>query len=83
MSMRNPGPQHHALFSELTGVVERYQAQGMPIIETIAIASQVVGAQISDLSPVEFTSTADVLESVMLNIVSGNETKGLTAVGHG
>lgn len=81
--LKNPGPQHNKLLIDLQGVLERYQAQGMPIIETIAIASQAIGAQISDLNPLEFTSTADVLESVMLNIISGNESKGVGVVGHG
>lgn len=80
---KGPGVAHQALMTELHGVMDRFGAGGMPLIEQIAVLSQLVGQKISALDA-KLYSSGPVLESVMLNIVAGNDqagTGGAPAVG--
>ena len=40
---KEPGAAHQALMSELRGVVGKFDAQGMPGVERIAILAQLIG----------------------------------------
>lgn len=75
-----PGPAHQALMADMHGLLERYTANGMPLIEQIALLSQVVGQKISDLDAALY-ETGPVLESVMLNIIAGNDQAGAGGAG--
>lgn len=72
MHKGQPGAAHQALMGELHGVLDRFGAGGMPKIEQIAVMAQAIGQKISALDAKVFTPV-EVLESVMLNIISGND----------
>jgi hypothetical protein len=52
MPMHDPNEGHQLLMKEMHGVLDRFGANGMPVIEQIAIMAQLVGQKISDLNPV-------------------------------
>ncbi len=70
--IRQPGPGHQAIMRELHGVCDRFETNGIPPVEQIAMLAQLIGQKISGLDPAVYDS-ATVLQSVLLNIVSGNE----------
>lgn len=70
---KEPGAAHQALMTELRGVVGRFDAQGMPGVERIAILAQLIGQEIHDLPPGPF-GAAEILHSVAANIEQGNRT---------
>lgn len=70
--VRDPGPGHQALMAELHGVCDRFETNGIPPIEQIAIVAQLIGQKISGLDPKVYDS-GPVLQSVIQNIVVGND----------
>lgn len=69
---KNPGAAHHALMTQLNGVVRRFDDNGMPVVERIAVLAQVIGRQILLVEPGTFTP-AELLQSVAANIEAGNK----------
>lgn len=69
---KEPGAAHHALANDLSGVVQRFDAQGMPAVERIAVLAQVIGRQITLVEPGLFTP-AELLQSIAANIAAGNQ----------
>lgn len=84
---RPPGPGHQLLMTELHGVLDKFGAQGITVIEQVALLAQLVGQKISDLEPTEFDNVPEVMQAVALNIAAGNAQKGaremISVVGHG
>lgn len=69
-----PTAAHHALMTDLSAILARYQS--MPVIERIAILAQQIGGEIVHVSPKEYTS-AEILQAVALNITGGNQGEAL------
>lgn len=69
---KEPGAAHHALMTELNGVVKRFDDNGMPVVERIAVLAQVIGRQILLVEPGAYTP-AELLQSVAANITAGNQ----------
>lgn len=77
---KQPGAAHHALMTDLNGVVERFDNGGMPVVERIAVLAQVIGRQILLVDPDAGYTTADLLQSVAANIAAGNEAASAPAL---
>lgn len=71
---KEPGAAHQALMTELRGVVGRFDAQGMPGVERIAILAQLIGQEIHDLPAGLPFGPGEILHSVAANIEQGNRT---------
>lgn len=71
---KEPGAAHQALMAELHGVVGRFDAQGMPGVERIAILAQLIGQEICHLPKSVPYGPAEILHSVAANIEQGNRT---------
>jgi hypothetical protein len=71
-----PHEGHQRFAREVNGICDKAETNGIPPVEQIAVLAQIIGQKISSLDPRLYTSTADVLESVMLNIIGGNEQAG-------
>lgn len=69
---KEPGAAHHALMTDLNGVLQRYDANGMPPVERIAVLAQVIGRQILLVEQGAFTP-ADLLHAIAANIAAGNQ----------
>lgn len=79
---KQPGAAHQAFMTELRGVVGRFDANGMPGIERIAILAQLIGQEIHDLPAGLPFGPAEILHAVAANIEQGNRTaSGGTASG--
>lgn len=76
---KQPAEAHHALMTEINGVVQKFDANGMPALERIAVLAQVIGRQILLVEPGLFTP-AELLQSVAANIAAGNEAAGITGL---
>lgn len=76
---KEPGAAHQALMTELRGVVGRFDAQGMPGVERIAILAQLIGQEIHDLP----FGPAEILQSVAANIEQGNRVAAGKGTGNG
>jgi len=59
---------HQALNADLQALMARYQS--MPVIERVAVLSQLIGAEIATV-PNNWTS-GEVMQTVALNIAAGN-----------
>lgn len=70
---KEPGAAHHALMTDLRGVVDRFDAQGMPGVERIAVLAQLIGAEIHRLPKDVPYGPDELLASVAGNITAGNE----------
>lgn len=66
---KTPDGAHHALAQDLHGILGRYA--GMPKIEQVAILAQVIGHLVTEM-PANSYSTSEVMQSVAMNIASGN-----------
>lgn len=77
-----PDGAHHALAQDVHGILGRYA--GLPKIEQVAILSQVIGHLITEM-PANSYSTSEVMQSVAMNIASGNASsaQGLADAVHG
>jgi len=75
MIARQPGPGHQLFMEQARGLCARFEANGIPPIEQIALLGQLIGGLISDLDP-KFYTTLPVLEALMQNVVVGNEEAG-------
>lgn len=69
---KTPGAAHHALLTDLNGVLKRYDDNGMPAVERIAVLAQAIGRQILLVEPGLFTP-AELLQAVAANITAGNQ----------
>lgn len=69
---KEPGAAHQAFMAELRGVVGRFDANGMPGIERIAILAQLIGQEIHDLPAGLPFGPGEILHSVAANIEQGN-----------
>lgn len=68
---KEPTVAHQALMNDLNGVLERFDNDGMPVVERIAVLGQIIGKQILLVEPGAF-SVSDLLTSVAGNIAAGN-----------
>ena len=68
---KEPGAAHHALLAELQGVLGRYDLQGVPVVERIAVLAQAIGAEIRKVPSGQYSAN-ELLYSVSLNIAAGN-----------
>ena len=80
---KEPGAAHQALMSELRGVVGKFDAQGMPGVERIAILAQLIGQEICDLPRGLPFGPAEILQSVAANIEQGNRVAAGKGTGNG
>jgi len=71
---KEPRAAHQALMTELRGVVARFDAQGVPGVERIAVLAQLIGQEIHDLPPGLPFGAGEILHSVAANIEQGNRT---------
>lgn len=71
---REPGAAHQALMAELRGVIGRFDLEGMPAVERIAILAQLIGQEIADLPKSVPYGPAELLHAVAANIEMGNRT---------
>lgn len=79
---KEPGAAHQAFMAEMRGVVGRFDANGMPSVERIAILAQLIGQEIADLPKGVPYGPAELLHAVAANIEMGNRTAaGGTASG--
>lgn len=69
---RTAGPGHQRFMNEMHGLLDRYETQGIPPIEQIALLAQIIGRKTSGLSPIIYDS-ASVMQAVVLNIIEGNQ----------
>lgn len=69
---KTPGEAHHALLRDLTGVTERFGANGMPPVERIAVLAQLIGHELRAVPAGQY-SAAEVLTAVAFNIEAGNK----------
>lgn len=69
---KEPGEAHHSLMRDLNGVLIRYDANGMPVVERIAVLAQIIGRQILLVEQGAYTP-AELLQSVAANIEAGNK----------
>lgn len=89
MFARNPNQGHQLFMRDMHAVCDRFEAQGIPPIEQIAILSQLIGQKCTDLSALAYDS-AEVMRCVALGIQAGNSQAGnsqasgsLAIMGHG
>lgn len=79
---KDPGAAHQAFMAELRGTCGRFDIQGMPGIERIAILAQLIGQEIHDLPAGLPYGAPQILHSVAANIAQGNcMASGGTATG--
>lgn len=71
---KEPGAAHQAFMAELRGTIGRFDAQGMPGVERIAILAQLIGQEIHDLPKGLPFGPGEILHSVAANIEQGNRT---------
>lgn len=71
---KDPGESHHALMRDLAGLAARYDAQGMPGVERIAVLAQFIGKEIAALPKDVPYGAAELLTSVARNIEAGNKS---------
>ncbi len=69
---KEPGEAHAALMRELHEVVDRFDTNGMPGIERIAILGQLIGQEIARLPKNTPYGPQELLASVAANIEAGN-----------
>jgi len=69
------GPGHHLFVQEVRGLCSRFETNGIPPIEQIALLGQIIGGLISELDPALY-STVPVLHALMENVVAGNDAAG-------
>lgn len=69
---KDPAEAHHSLMRDLVGLANRYDAQGMPGVERIAVFAQFIGKEIAALPKDVPYTPADLLTAVARNIEAGN-----------
>lgn len=68
---RTPAASHQALMTDLHGTLKRFDDNGMPRIEQLAIIAQVLGYVVGKLPDGEHEAS-DVKRAVALNMEEGN-----------
>lgn len=68
---QEPSRAHQAFMQDMRAVVERYDGQGMPAVEQMAVVAQLVGQIVSDIPEGQF-STAEISAAIAGNIEAGN-----------
>lgn len=76
---KDPGESHHALMRDLAGIAARYDAQGMPGVERIAVLAQFIGREIAALPKDVPYGPQELLVSVARNIEAGNRASPRSA----
>lgn len=68
-----PHAAHHALMQELGGVCDRFEADGLPRVEQIAVLAQLIGSHIHFLPANSGYTPQMLLEFVARNMHLGNQ----------
>lgn len=72
MHTRQPHAGHQAFVRELGRVSTTHEALGISKIEQIALMAQMIGQMSCDM-PIGEISSTELMQTVAMNIVSGNE----------
>lgn len=70
---RIPHAAHHALMQELGGVCDRFEGDGLPKVDQIAVLAQLIGSHMHFLPPDCGYTPQMLLEFVARNIHLGNQ----------